>query len=54
MDMLGWCARMAGRMTPAGLFLVGGAAALAFPSVRHGLRGGGCDGLTARPSLEEY
>ncbi len=38
MDMLGWGARMAGRMSPAGLFLMGGAAALAFPSVRHGLR----------------
>jgi hypothetical protein len=42
MDILGWGARMAGRMSqmsPAGLFIAGGAAALAFPSVRHGLRG---------------
>jgi hypothetical protein len=41
MDMFGWGARMAGRMSrmsPAGLFLMGGAAVLAFPSVRHGLR----------------
>jgi hypothetical protein len=41
MDIIGMGTRMAGRMSrmsPAGMLLVGGAAVLAFPAVRHGLR----------------
>jgi hypothetical protein len=41
MDVIGMGARMVGRMSrmsPAGILFVGGAAVLAFPAVRHGLR----------------
>lgn len=41
MDIIGMGTRMAGRMSrisPAGMLLAGGAAVLAFPAVRHGLR----------------